>query len=175
MCVCVCVCVCFRARNRGRRSQPAFLSCSRERSDDNGRLLFRSLASLFDWNLRWSFSREFFFFVFTSFSFFFPSLSLSLSFRERMKKKSSNVTFWIDVAFVNGCEWLYTTVKKRRSQTRREPIWFGYLLRVARSFISFSLRSSFFIHIIFSHSERNRTSEREKRNSAADCSSFCLA
>jgi hypothetical protein len=32
------------------------------------------------------------------------SLSLSLSFRERMKKKSSNVTFWIDVAFVNGCE-----------------------------------------------------------------------
>ena len=31
-------------------------------------------------------------------------LSVSLSFRERMKKKSSNVTFWIGVAFVNGCE-----------------------------------------------------------------------
>jgi len=35
VCVCVCVCVCFRARKTGRRSQPAFLSCSRERSDDN--------------------------------------------------------------------------------------------------------------------------------------------
>jgi len=79
LCVCVCVFPCAKQRST---ESPAFLSCSRERSDDNGRLLFRSLASLFVWNLRWSFSREFFFFVFTSFSFFFPSLSLSFFPRE---------------------------------------------------------------------------------------------
>lgn len=82
--MCLCVCVCFRARNRGRRSQPVLELFKRERSDviTVDYYFARSIASLFDSNLRWSFSREFFFFVFTSFSFFFPSLSLSFFPRE---------------------------------------------------------------------------------------------
>jgi len=173
--MCVCVCVSVRKTEVDGVNLRSWVVQAREKRCDNGRLLFRSLDRF---SLRLEFALKFFARVFlfrVYFVFVLLSFSLSLSFRERMKKKSSNVTFWIDVAFVNGCEWLYTTVKKRRSQTRREPIWFGYLIRVARSFISFSLRSSFFIHTIFSHSERNGKSEREKRNSAADCSSFCLA
>jgi len=80
---CAFVCVFPCAKQRSTESTCVLELFKRERSDviTVDYYFARSIASLFDWNLRWSFSREFFFFVFTSFSFFFPSLSLSLSAR----------------------------------------------------------------------------------------------
>ena len=82
---CAFVCVFPCAKQRSTESTCVLELFKRERSDviTVDYYFARSIASLFDWNLRWSFSREFFFFVFTSFSFFFPSLSLSLSFFPR--------------------------------------------------------------------------------------------
>jgi hypothetical protein len=100
----VCVCVFPCAKKRSTESTCVLELFAREKRCDNGRLLFRSLDRF---SLRLEFALKFFARVFlfrVYFVFVLLSFSLSLSFRERMKKKSSNVTFWIDVAFVNGCE-----------------------------------------------------------------------
>jgi hypothetical protein len=103
-CAFVCVCVFPCAKQRSTESTCVLELFAREKRCDNGRLLFRVLARF---SLRLEFALKFFAHVFlfrVYFVFVLLSFSISLSFHERMKKKSSNVTFWIDVAFVNGCE-----------------------------------------------------------------------
>ena len=78
-------------------------------------------------------------------------------------KMSSNVFFFIDLAFVNGYSWLYTTEKKRRSQMSRTNF--------AMSVVSNSLCQSplyLYIHVFGGERERERKQQRYH-------SSFCFA